>query len=92
MTGIKTDIVYSCHKPIICPDCIGRLRRENVSEDTISQCQAEIRRIQKALFYRITDFIKQYPLWALAISSATAIILGAFGSVLGSYIYEAIKQ
>ena len=91
MNGIKTDVVYSCHNPVICPDCVERLRREKVSDETIAQCQSEIRRIRKALFYRITDFIKQHPLWSLAISAATAIILGALGSVLGSYVYEAIK-
>ena len=91
MNGIKTDVVYSCHNPIICSDCVERLRREKVSDETIAQCQSEIRRIRKALFYRITDFIKQHPLWSLAISAATAIILGALGSVLGSYVYEAIK-
>lgn len=91
MNGIKTDVVYSCHNPVICPDCVERLRREKVSDETIAQCQSEIRRIRKSLFYRITDFIKQHPLWSLAISAATAIILGAFGSVLGSYVYEAIK-
>lgn len=91
MNGIKTDVVYSCHNPVICPDCVERLRREKVSDETIAKCQSEIRRIRKALFYRITDFIKQHPLWSLAISAATAIILGALGSVLGSYVYEAIK-
>ena len=91
MNGIKTDVVYSCHNPIICPDCVERLRRERVSEETIDKCQKEIRRIRKVLFYRITDFIKQHPLWSLAISAASAIILGASGSVLGSYVYEAIK-
>lgn len=91
MNGIKTDVVYSCHNPIVCSDCIERLRREKVSDETIAQCQSEIRRIRKALFYRITDFVKQHPLWSLAISGATALILGALGSVLGSYVYEAIK-
>lgn len=91
MNGIKTDVVYSCHNPIICPDCVERLRREKVSDETIAQCQSEIRRIRKALFYRIADFIKHHPLWSLVISAVTAIILGAFGSVLGTYMYEAIK-
>ena len=90
MNGIKTDVVYSCHNPVICPDCVERLRREKVTDETIEKCQKEIRRIRKAQFYRITDFIKQHPLWSLAISAATAIILGALGSVLGSYVYEAI--
>lgn len=91
MNGIKTDVVYSCHNPIICPDCVERLRHEKVSDEIITQCQSEIQRIRKTLFFRITDFVKQHPLWSLAISSVTAIILGAFGSVLGSYAYEAIK-
>lgn len=91
MNGIKTDVIYSCHNPVICPDCVERLRREKVSDETITQCKSEIRRIRKTLFYRIADFIKQHPLWSLVISAVTAIILGALGSVLGSYIYEAIK-
>lgn len=91
MNGIKTDVVYSCHNPVICSDCVERLRRERVSDETIALCQSEIRRIRKTLFYRITDFIKQHPLWSLAISGATALILGALGSILGSYVYDAIK-
>ena len=91
MNGNKTDVVYSCHNPIICSDCVERLRREKISDETIAQCQSEIQRIRKAMFFRITDFIKQHPLWSLAISGVSAIILGAFGSVLGSYVYEAIK-
>ncbi|OIQ83829.1 hypothetical protein GALL_343480 [mine drainage metagenome] len=91
MNGIKTDIVYSCHNPIICSDCLERLRQEQISDETIAKCKKEIRGIQKKLFYRITDFIKQHPLWSLAISGVTAIVLGVIGSVLGSYVYEAIK-
>lgn len=91
MNGIKTDVVYSCHYPVICPDCVERLRREKVSDETIAQCQSEIRKIRKVMFYRITDFIKQHPLWSLAISATTAVLLGAVGSVLDSYVYEAIK-
>jgi len=91
MNGIKTDVVVSCHNPIICPDCTERLRREKVSDDIITRCQNEIEKIRKTLFYRITDFIKQHPLWSLAISAITAIVLGAIGSLLASCIYEAIR-
>jgi len=91
MNGIKTDVIYSCHNPIICSDCVERLRREKISDETITKCQKEIGQIQKTLFYRITTFITQHPLWSLAISGMTAIMLGAIGSVLGSYLYEAIK-
>ncbi len=92
MNGIKTDVVYSCHNPIICSSCVEQLRREKVSDEAIVKCQSEIQKIQKELFYRITDFVKQHPLWSLTISGITAIILGSTGSILGSYVYEAIKR
>lgn len=92
MNGIKTDIVHSCHKPILCSSCAERSRQEKVSSETIEKCQSELRRIQKDLFYKITDFIKQYPVWSFAISGITAIVIGATGSVVGSYVYEAIKR
>lgn len=92
MNGIKTDVVYSCHKPIICSSCVERLRQEKVSIDTIERCQSEILKIQKDLFYKMADFIKHYPIWSLAISGLTAIALGATGSVIGSYVYKAIER
>lgn len=92
MDGIKTDIVYSCHNPIICQDCVVRLHNAKVSREVVKKCQNEIRRIQKKIFYRITDFIKEHPLWSLTISAITAIILGAIGSIIGSYIFEAIRN
>lgn len=88
MNGIKSDVVYSCHNPIICPDCVGRLRKEKVSDETIAKCQSEIKKIQKTLFYRLADFIKKYPLWSLAISGVTAISL----NVVASYVYDVLKK
>lgn len=88
MNGIKTDVVYSCHSPTICTDCVERLKREKVSDETIAQCQTGIKKIRKALFYRIADFVKQHPLWSLAISMATALTL----NVVASYVYDAIKK
>lgn len=91
MNGIKFDIVYSCHNPILCSVCLERLRKDKVSDETISKCVRDIRRIRKTLFYRITDFIKKYPVWSLIISGITAIALGTIGSVIASFIYETIK-
>lgn len=87
MNGIKTDAIYSCHKPIICSDCVERLRRDKVSDETISRSQHEIRRIRKTLFYRIMDFVKAHPIWSLSISATTAIFL----NLISSYIHDAIK-
>ena len=45
MNGIKTDIIYSCHNPIIYPNCIEKLKQEKVSNEVISKVQKEITRI-----------------------------------------------
>ena len=87
MNGIKTDVIYSCHNPIICEECVARLKQERVSNEVISNSQNEIKGIQKILFYRIADYIKQHPLRSLAISSIAAVLL----NMIASCIYDAIK-
>jgi hypothetical protein len=88
MNGLKADIVHSCHKPIICSDCIERLKGEKVSSDVIARCQADIRKIRKPLFYLMSDFIKRHPLWALLISLVTAIAL----NIVAAIIYDWFKR
>lgn len=92
MNGIKTDIVHSCHKPIICPYCTEKLKQEKISNEVISRIKKEISGIKKPLFYKIAEFVKKYPIWSLAISAITAIILGAIGSYIATVIYEAINN
>lgn len=92
MNGIKTDIVYSLHEPIICPDCVERLRKERVSNETIAIAEKEIIKIKKPLFYRIVSFVKKHPIWSIAISAISAIILGAIGSYIATVIYELTKS
>jgi len=92
MNGNKVDIIHSCHEPIICPDCVERSRRERVTEETIQKCQKELARIKKPLFFRIGDFIRIHPIWALVISALSAITLGAIGSILGAFVYARFFQ
>ena len=92
MNGIKSDLIESCNKPVVCPECEERLRNERVSTQTIKLVQSEIRKIRKHLYYRALDFVKAKPLVALAISSAFAILLGITGSLVASYIYDTIKS
>jgi hypothetical protein len=91
MNGIKSDLVESCNKPVVCGECEERLRNERVSTQTIKTVQKEIRKIRKHRYYRAFDFVKAKPLAALAISSAFAISLGVAGSLIASYIYDSIK-
>ncbi|NOQ29704.1 MAG: hypothetical protein GQ570_01140 [Helicobacteraceae bacterium] len=91
MHGIKTDVVYSCNKPIICSSCIEKLKSGKLSYETINTANEEIKKIRKDLFFQLADFIKKHPIWALIISGISAILLGALGSMLGTLIYESIK-
>lgn len=91
MNGLKNDIVHSCVRPIICSDCKERLKKENVSNDMISKVEKEIKGFNKKLYYVIVDLIKSHPVLTILISSLTAIILGAIGSIIGSIIYESLK-
>ena len=92
MNGIKTDVTYSCHEPIVCTDCVERLKQETVSNEIISKVQKEIKKIKKPLFYRILAFIKKHLIWSLFISAASAIILGAIGSYIATLVFEATKN
>jgi len=92
MNGIKSDLVESCNKPVVCGECEERLRNERVSNQTIKTVQKEIKQIRKHLYYRAFDFVKAKPVIALAISSVFAISLGVAGSLIASFIYDCIKS
>ncbi|TKC81623.1 hypothetical protein FAZ69_27015 [Trinickia terrae] len=91
MNGIKTDLVESCNKPIICEECETRSKSERIPNQTIKIIQKEIRKIRKPIYYRALDFVKSKPVIALVISSVFAISLGVMGSLIASYIYDIIK-
>ena len=91
MNGLKSDIVHSCVKPIICEKCKENLKQEKVSNDMITHVQKEIKDFNKKRYYVILDFVKANPILAIFISSLTAIVLGVIGSIIGSFIYESIK-
>ncbi|MFT7860434.1 MAG: hypothetical protein ABXS93_05820 [Sulfurimonas sp.] len=83
MNGLKEDIVFSCDHPIICNDCTERLIKEKISQTTINQVKLELSKINKALFYKLTDWVKRHPIFSILISSIWAVLLGLAGSLLG---------
>lgn len=91
MNGIKSDLVESCNKPVVCAACEERLKKERVSTQTIKTVQSEICKIRKSIYYQALDFIKAKPLVALTISSVFAILLGVIGSLIATYIYDCIN-
>jgi hypothetical protein len=92
MNGIKSDLVESCNRPVVCGECEERLRDERVSNETIRTVQSEIRKIRKHLYFRVYDFVKVKPVAALVISSFFAIALGVASSLIASPIYDRIKR
>ena len=92
MNGIKTDIVYSCHQPIICSHCTEKLKQEKVSIEVISKIKKEIAKIKKPLFYRLEEFVKKHPIGSLIISAITAVVFGAIGSFIATVIYDTTKN
>jgi hypothetical protein len=93
MNGIKNEIIYSTNKPIICEECSHNLKTSKIEINLIDSIKSELKNIRKGLYYRIVDLIKMYPIWAIILSSLTAIFLGIIGSLIAAYLWEiAIKK
>jgi hypothetical protein len=91
--GIKSDVVYSLNKPIICHSCIEKYttkEQSRIENELIIKISKEIKLIKKSMYYQIVDFVKIYPILSLIFSSIFAIVLGTIGSVLATVIWELI--
>jgi len=86
MNGIKTDLIASCHEPIICDECQVKLGNERVSKSDINLSKKEIKKIRKDLYFRILGGIKKHPVWAVFLSSLFAISLGVASSLIATCI------
>jgi len=87
MTGIKTDIVFSCHRPILCNTCGVEASNEQVASETLDTFSKEILRIKKKLYYRLLDGVKRNPILAISISLIAAFLI----NLASSYYYDLIK-
>jgi len=88
MNGIKTEIIYSLNKPILCDECSLSLQNNRVGSNLILKVKDEIKGIRKDLYYRLLDWVKKYPICAIVFSSITAIFLGIVGSLIASFYWE----
>jgi hypothetical protein len=92
MNGIKTDLVYSCHSPIICNECQERLRNERVSDTLIAKTQNEIIKIRKNLYYVLLENIKKHPILTIILSGGFALTIGIIGPLIASFLFEYLKK
>ncbi|HID9469255.1 TPA: hypothetical protein ACXI1T_001963 [Serratia liquefaciens] len=91
MNGIKSDLIESCNKPIVCRECEHALTNGMVPKNVIDKARSELKMIKKTLYYRWLDFIKVHPIISLTISSLTVIFLGVIGSLIATNIYESFR-
>ena len=92
MNGIKSDVVYSTNKPIICDSCVQRLTTERVPVNIINKVKEELKHIKKGIYYRLADLIKKYPIWTLVLSTISALIIGTTGSLLATILWEKLLK
>ena len=93
MNGIKSDVIYSLNKPQLCHSCVEALINGNanrIESDLIDKVQKEIKKIKKSVYFQLADFVKNYPIFSIIISSIFAIFLGITGSISASFIWENI--
>jgi len=88
MNSSKSDILFSMHRPKLCPACKTRIAAKQVPAELFSALEQELPRIKKALFSRMTEWVKLHPIFALLIASASAVLL----NIVASFIYEKAKR
>ena len=82
MNASKSDIVFSLHRPVLCPACRTRISAKQVPAKLLPTLDKELQRIQKTLYVRITEWIKRHPIFALVITAGSGIAINIIASVL----------
>lgn len=83
----KKDIVFSLGKTAICDECTTRTQSYQLPNGFIKNLKNELKKIQKPIYYRMLDWVREHPIWALVFSALFAISLNLFAS----YIFDLIK-
>jgi hypothetical protein len=82
MNANKSDIIFSLDRPTICAACRTRLSSKQVPADLLSTLDRELLRIRKALYLRMTEWVKEHPIIAIVITAASGIALNLIASII----------
>lgn len=82
MNANKPDIVFSMHKPKLCDGCRSKIQSIQINSGFLPNLDKELSRIKKALYFRMSTWVKAHPLCALAITASSAVILNLIASVI----------
>lgn len=88
MNANKLDIIFSLHRPKLCLECKARISSRQIPTDLIPKLEDELQRIRKPLFFRLSELIKNHPIFALIITAFFSITL----NLLASIIFEKAKN
>lgn len=82
MNASKSDIVFSLHRPILCPACRTKVSAKQIPAGLLPNLDKELKRIQKTLYVRILEWVKRHPIFALVITASFGIALNLIASVI----------
>ena len=84
MCASKLDIVFSTSCPTLCEPCKARLLSAQLAKGFFTLLDSELRKIRKSLFFRIADFVKAHPVYAICIT----VLSGVAMNILANVIYD----
>ena len=82
MNSSKSDIVFSLHRPILCPSCKTRVSSKQLPAEFVPTLERELLQIKKSLFVRMTEWVKVHPIFALLITATFGVVLNLIASVI----------
>lgn len=82
MNANKADIIFSLDRPMLCATCRTRLSSRQIPSDLLQNLDRELPRIRKALYLRISEWVKAHPVFALFITAMSGIALNFIASTL----------
>jgi hypothetical protein len=82
MNANKSDIVFSLHQPKLCDACKAKVLLRQVDSDFLPALSKELQKIKKALYFRMSEWVKAHPIMALTVAALSAIFLNLIASVI----------
>lgn len=82
MNANKSDIVFSLHKPKLCDACKARVLLKQVDSGFFPALSKELQKIRKALYFIMSEWVKDHPILALIVAALSATSLNLIASII----------
>lgn len=80
--GNKQDIIYSSNRPILCTDCVSKIKQTAIESEYLTALSKEIKRIRKTNYYYLSDFIKKHPYISILIGLVSSFIVNILSDIV----------